>query len=227
MSTSTSLTPESLTPESTLSDASTPADTLRHSFTAMRVSFSWFGARRSLTSDQCQQAAAQFGAEKTYISAGKKLIDTSHPAMRAVNQLRRQAGETWKSASLPFPEPGIRLIRQTDIESLNDQMADFRRLLIDAVNELEVQYYEIKRLARERLGQLYCEGDYPVTFIGLLDIAWEFPNVEPPDYLRRLQPELYQRECDRMRSRFEEAVQLAEQAFMEELSGLVSHLGER
>lgn len=56
---------------------------------------------------------------------------------------------------------------------------------------------------------------------------WEFPNVEPPDYLRQLSPEIYQQECQRVRQRFDEAVQLAEQAFVEELSSLVSHLSER
>lgn len=207
--------------------ASTAAETLRHSFSAMRVSFSWFGVRRSLSADQCQQAAAQFGAEKTFISAGKKLIDTSHPAMRALTQLRREIGQHWKDSSLPFPEPGIRLIRQSDIEALSGQMRLFHRQLIEAVQELEDHYFEIKRHARERLGSLYCDRDYPASFLGLFDVTWEFPSVEPPDYLRRIQPELYEQECNRMRSRFEEAVQLAEQAFMDELAGLVSHLGER
>src|SRR5690606_6980996 len=39
--------------------------------------------------------------------------------------------------------------------------------------------------------------------------------------------EIYEQECSRIRSRFDEAVQLAEQAFIDELSGLVSHLSER
>jgi hypothetical protein len=51
--------------------------------------------------------------------------------------------------------------------------------------------------------------------------------VEPPDYLRQLNPELYEQECRRVQTRFDEAVQLAEQAFLEELSKLVDHLGER
>jgi len=40
-------------------------------------------------------------------------------------------------------------------------------------------------------------------------------------------PKLYQQECERVQSRFNEAVQLAEQAFLEELAKLVSHLTER
>ena len=46
-------------------------------------------------------------------------------------------------------------------------------------------------------------------------MAWHFPSVEPPDYLQRLNPEVYQRECQRVQARFDEAVQLAEAAIKE------------
>ncbi len=62
---------------------------------------------------------------------------------------------------------------------------------------------------------------------GLFDVTWDFPSVEPPDYLQRLSPELYEQECRRVAAQFDEAVQLAEQAFLQELSQLVSHLTER
>jgi hypothetical protein len=56
---------------------------------------------------------------------------------------------------------------------------------------------------------------------------WDFPSVEPPDYLRQLHPDLYAQECHRVRARFDEAVKLAEEAFLVELAQLVSHLCER
>jgi hypothetical protein len=207
--------------------SATSANRLRHSFSAMRVAFTWLGMRKSLSTDQRQQAASQFGAEQKFISAGKKLIDTGHPAMKAVNQLKRQITDYWKSQSLPYPEAGIRLVRQSDLDQITEQMNAFRQQLAVAVHELEGCYDEIKEQAQERLGDLYCAADYPATIEGLFDVTWDFPNVEPPDYLRRLQPELYEQECQRMRGRFDEAVQMAEQAFAEELAGLVSHLGER
>jgi hypothetical protein len=45
--------------------------------------------------------------------------------------------------------------------------------------------------------------------------------------LQQLNPELYEQECERVQQRFDEAVQLAEQAFSDELSKLVEHLVER
>ena len=47
-------------------------------------------------------------------------------------------------------------------------------------------------------------------------MSWDFPSVEPPAYLLQLNPALY-----------EQAVQLAEEAFTSELAKLVSHLTER
>lgn len=214
-------------PASAQQPVSNSAEILRNRFTALRLSFTWFGVRRSLSPDQCEQAAAQFGAERAYVSASKKLIDGAHPAMRSVNQIRREIGEYWRNSSLPFPEPGIRLIRQAEIVQLDDNLGNYQRRLAEAVEILESNHGEIKRMAQERLGRLYCDADYPATFVGLFEFNWTYPNIEPPDYLARLKPEIYQQELNRVRSRFEEAVQLAEQAFTDELSGLIAHLSER
>ena len=58
-------------------------------------------------------------------------------------------------------------------------------------------------------------------------MEFEFPSVEPPDYLQQLNPQLYDEECQRVQARFSEAVRLAEEAFTAELARLVSHLTER
>jgi len=89
------------------------------------------------------------------------------------------------------------------------------------------RFDSLKASARRRLGSLYNEGDYPATLQGLFDLAWDFPSVEPPDYLRQLNPQVYEEERRRMQARFDEAVAMAEAAFTEELARLVDHLTER
>jgi hypothetical protein len=144
-----------------------------------------------------------------------------------VTGVKTRAVSYFKGVSLPFPEPGLRLIRQDDLDTVDRQMATFKAELEDAVEELDQHFDELKSAARDRLGNLYNESDYPGTLIGLFDMAWDFPSVEPPNYLRQLSPELYQQECQRIEARFNEAVQLAEDAFTEELTKLVEHLSER
>lgn len=221
MTTTTLLEPNIVRP------STSPSQRLRTTMAAVRLSLSWFGTRKTLTAEQKSQAADTFGAERTFLSAGKKLLDTTHPAFKAVTNIKGRIISLWKSVSLPYPEPGIRLIRQDDIEDFNDKMESLQQELATAVLTLDRYYYELQSAARDQLGSLYDSADYPASFSGLFQVSWDFPSVEAPDYLRQLNPELYQQECERISARFDEAVRLAEQAFIEELHGLVSHLTER
>jgi hypothetical protein len=204
-----------------------PAQRLQREFAAVRVSFTWLGVRKTLTPDQKAQAAESFGAEGQYLSAGKKLIDTRHEAYKAVTAIRSKVTSYWRALTLPYPEPGMRLIRQDQIETLNDQLMEFKQQLGEAVNELDRRYGELQGAAQQRLGRLFNPRDYPATLQGLFAIDWDFPSVQPPDYLLQLNPALYEQERARMTARFEEAVTLAETAFADEFSKLVSHLTER
>jgi hypothetical protein len=184
------------TPPARVSTSS--AERLRATMTAIRLSFTWFGTRKTLTPEQRSQAAERFGAEGNYLSAGKKLIDTKHPAFQAVTAVRGRAIASWKGISLPFPEPGIRLIRQDDLGSVNVQLTSLKAELDEAVWRLDEHFEELKEAARQRLGRLYCAADYPESLRGLFDMAWDFPSVEPPPYLQRLSPQLYEQECQRV-----------------------------
>ena len=88
-------------------------------------------------------------------------------------------------------------------------------------------FRSLKRSASRRLGSLFNASDYPETLIGLFGVSWDFPATEPPEYLVRLTPDLYRREEERVRARFDEAVRLAEQAFLDQFAAVVNHLTER
>jgi hypothetical protein len=194
---------------------------------AVRVSFTWMGTQKTLTPEQKAQAAETFDAEGPFLSAGKKLIDTRHAAFRAVTAIRGKVDSYWKGLSLPYPEPGVRLIKHETVESFAAQMTDFRTELDDAVANLDRHFGELKQAASERLGSLFNPSDYPETLVGLFGVEWGFPSVDPPDYLVQLAPGLYEAEKARVAARFEEAVQLAEQAFLDEFTRLIAHLTER
>ncbi len=205
----------------------TPAQRLRATMAAVRVSFRWMGTQKTLSPEQKAQAAEAFDAEGQFLSAAKKLLDTRHPAFRAVTAVRGKIDSYWRGLSLPFPEPGVRLIKQEKLEEFAATMADFKVELDDAVANLDRHYGELKQAAAQRLGSLYNASDYPETLVGLFGVEFDFPSVEPPDYLVQLAPGLYEQERARVAARFEEAVQLAEQAFLDEFARLVSHLCER
>ena len=213
--------------ETTSRAATSPAQRLRGAMAAVRVSIRWFGTRKSLTVEQKAEAAEPFNAEAKFLSAGKKLLDISHPAFKAVTAVRGKVIAYWKSLSLPYPEPGIRLIRQDRLDDFAAKMQEFQEELAEAVETLDRRYSELKTTARQRLGSLYNPSDYPSSLAGLFGVEFDFPSVEAPSYLQSLNPELYEQECQRVQARFDEAVRLAEEAFVAELAKLVSHLTER
>jgi hypothetical protein len=144
-----------------------------------------------------------------------------------VTAIRTKITDYWRGLTLPFPEPGGRLIKHDQVEGFDQQMADYKAELEDAVRTLDKYFDELKQSAAQRIGSLYNPADYPETLVGLFGVSWDYPNIEPPDYLIGLSPDLYRQEQDRVKARFEEAVRLAEQAFLDEFAKLVSHLTER
>ena len=115
-----------LEPESTHDSTTTAAsERVRTSFAACRLTFSWLGTTKSLSSEQKSQAAETFGAAKESISAGKKLFDTKHESYKALTSLKSQITRFWKDNSLAYPESGIRLIRQIESTSLLTPLQTF------------------------------------------------------------------------------------------------------
>jgi hypothetical protein len=206
---------------------SSAADRLRSETTAVRLHVRWPGVRKTLDEVQKRRAAEAFEADLKSLSAAKKLLDTSHPKFKAVSAIRSQAVAYWRGCSLPYIEAGVRLIRREDVTAFDVQMRTAQAELAEAVMVLDDCYGELVQQARERLGDLFDSRDYPASLQGLFAISWDYPSCSPPECLRRVSPELYEAECQRMQARFDEAVRLAESAFAEELSSLVGHLAER
>lgn len=200
---------------------------LRKETAGVRLSVKRFGTRRALTEDQTAVAAEQFHAQPDSISAKKALIDTTFGPYRAVSQVISQARAYWLTMSVPYPLSGIRLIRKSLIDTFDETMKKFQAELDEALKQLEENYAEMRTAAEARLGDLFNPGDYPESIKGSFALAWDYPSVEPPDYLRQLNPKLYEQEQQRIQSRFDEAVKLAEEAFAGELQKLVTHLLDR
>ena len=155
---------------------------------AVRVSIQWFGTRKTLTREQKSEAADTFGAQGEFLSAGKKLVDTSHPAFKTVTSVRGKILNLWKAESLPFPEPGVRLIRQDRIDTFNARMQELREELDKAVWAAGRTLRRTEVGGPATAGRLFNAADYPDSLRNLFAVTWDFPSVEPPDYLQQLNP---------------------------------------
>ncbi len=203
------------------------ANRLRTTMAAVKLAFTWLGVRKTLAPEQRTTAARAFHADRELLSASKLILDTKNPAYRAVAAVRSEASSYWRTVTLPFPEAGIRLLPQNSLGLFATTMQTYRERLQEAARELAGQYDQIKSEAERRLGTLFNQADYPSTLDGLFDLEVSYPTIEPPNYLVALSPDLFQQEQARVRERFENAVELAEQAFATELQRLTAHLAER
>ena len=203
------------------------AQRLRTTMAAVRLAFTWLGVRKTLAPEQRTTAARAFHADRELLSASKLILDTKNPAYRAVAAVRSEASTYWRTVTLPFPEAGIRLLPQASLSTFASTMQTYRERLQESARELSGQYDQIKSEAERRLGTLFNASDYPPTLDGLFDLEVSYPTIEPPAYLVSLHPDVYQQEQARVRERFENAVELAEQAFATELQRLTAHLAER
>jgi hypothetical protein len=208
-------------------DHESPAQRLRRKAAAVRVLLHWWGTHRALTPRQKEEFGAVAAADARFLTAGKRLVDVRHPAFRPLTALKTRIGSYWRGLSLPYVEPGVRLIKQSDVASFVHTMEGFRDELRQAEADLNAAYDEVKANARHRLGRLYNPDDYPAEIVNLFGVAWDFPSVQPPNYLMRIAPEVYDEERRRVAARFDEAVRLAEQAFATEFARLLSHLTGR
>ena len=158
--------------------------------------------------------------------AGKKLLDTPHPAYKAVTAVRGKVIAYWKSMIAALPGAGHpadpagpdRRVRRA-------RCAEFQEELAEAVENLDRHYSELKTAARQRLGSLYNAGDYPESLRGTVRHRVRFPQRRAAGLSPAAQPaSSTKQECQRVQARFDEAVRLAEEAFTAELAKLVSHL---
>jgi hypothetical protein len=208
-------------------DGDSPAQRLRRTAAAVRVLLHWWGVHRALTTSQKEELGVVTAADARFLTAGKKLLDIRHEAFRRLTSIKGRISKYWRGISLPYVESGVRLIRQADIESFVLTLQGFRAELIQAEADLNAVFDEVKADARRRLGRLYNPTDYPTEVQNLFGVEWDFPSVEPPNYLMQVAPEVYEEERRRVAARFDEAVRLAEQAFATEFAKLLSHLAER
>src|SRR6266478_1461555 len=91
-------------------ESTNPAQRLRRMAAAVRVHFTWWGVHRTLTAQQKEEVGDAYGADARFLTAGKKIVDVRHEAFRRLTSIRTRCGNYWKGLTLPYVEPGIRLI---------------------------------------------------------------------------------------------------------------------
>ena len=181
-------------------DTTNPAQRLRRTAAAVRVALRrevGHPSRAHHPATEEEDGAAASAGHTVRYEFGKRLIDTRHEAVPATDfgpypyrqLLARHQSAPTSNPACAGADPPVRY-----------RKVSFTRWRASATSctgaeELLNQVYDqVKADARRRLGRLYNPADYPEEIHDLFDVSWDFPSVEPPNYLMQVAPEVYAEE---------------------------------
>jgi len=205
----------------------TPAERLRDGFTACRLRLKKFGEWKAASESENLTAAEALGADDKRFRGRKKLLESDAGLKKVKNRLKA-ASDYWKAMSLASSEPGFRYIRREDLAEIDARLDQFKGEIAVASEEYNDCYYQdAVEKARREMGDLFDRSQFPADVSDAFDADWEFVDINPPDYLKVLKPEVYQREVARVQQRLAMVADRAEQEFVEKFSDLLETLTDR
>lgn len=138
-----------------------------------------------------------------------------------------QARNKVKDYSLPFPIMSIQLVPKKYITTVEEILQHHQVRFMDKVDEFIGMYSQAREEAKEALGSLFNEMDYPLNIRSKFKFGWQFLALQVPSRAMILSPEVYEREKARFENLMFETRELCLQALRMEFSGLLEDLTEK
>ena len=200
---------------------------LQKKTSGVRIATQALSMSRAMTTTQIHQVAMLFSADHRSVRGGRAVLNRKHPLIAPVLKLIHDARSYVAARTVDYPDPGIRLIRLDQIESMTAEINKRKGELSKCLDELDEHWEEVKEDARERLKELYIESDYPAVPSTGFGIELSFPAIAPDDRLKKLHPDLYAAEQARVAAKFQEAIEQAEALAAAKMQELLGHFLER
>ena len=183
----------------------------------------------------------------TSVWMGSKMLDQSHMTKVAQNSewLRgrkflinpellgplhtstHQARDLVKQYSLPFPITSLFLIPKESLSFVDERLAFQKAKFLEKVEAFIGTYDMAMQEARNHLGDLFNEADYPLDIRTKFSFEWRFLALDVPTKGSVLSPEVYEREKKKFEDMMQEARELASVALREEFAEIVNGLVEK
>lgn len=160
-----------------------------------------------------------------WLRGRKHLInpETLNPIRAVVSRARKDM----ERHALPFPLNSLTLIPREQLSRIEECLATHSSDYWKEVEKFVSQYEEARENARENLGDLFSEADYPVNIRSRFGFEWQYLTLDVPGKANILTPEIYEREKAKFKEMMEETRELAIAALRQEFFDHVSHIVER
>lgn len=160
-----------------------------------------------------------------WLKGAKVLIDPDclMPVRSVLSKARTYLGKS----ALPFPIHGLTLVPKETLTRIDEALCGMKAEFESEVEKFIGSYEEEREKARESLGHLFNEADYPIDVRRKFRFEWRFITMDVPGRSGILTPDLYEREKEKFQTLMEETRELATVALREEFAGIVRHMVER
>ncbi|MGA2226911.1 MAG: DUF3150 domain-containing protein [Syntrophobacteraceae bacterium] len=160
-----------------------------------------------------------------WLKGAKVLIDPD--CLSTVRSVLSKARTHLQKAALPFPIHGLTLVPKETLTRIDETLCQMKSEFEAEVEKFIESYDYEREKARESLGHLFNEADYPINVREKFRFEWRFITLDIPGKSGILSPELYEREKEKFQTLMEETRELATVALREEFAGIVRHMVER
>jgi len=160
-----------------------------------------------------------------WLKGAKVLIDPD--CLSTVRSVLSKARTHLQKAALPFPIHGLTLVPKETLTRIDETLCQMKSEFEAEVEKFIESYDYEREKARESLGHLFNEADYPINVREKFRFEWRFITLDIPGKSGILSPELYERAKEKFQTLMEETRELATVALREEFAGIVRHMVER
>ena len=190
----------------------------------VQLSISKWGGVKKIDKTKLAEMVDQ--ADYDWVTATKKLVDPE--SLNPICKIGGAARNWLSGQSLPFPINGLVFVPKEMIAKVDSRLNEFREQFQEAIRAFMSDYSSLRETARNYLGNLFNETDYPIDISSKFGFNWRFIVLDVPNGTSGLlSPEVYEREKAKFVQTMEEARQMAIEALREEFAQMVERITER
>ena len=167
----------------------------------------------------------ELGEHGDWLKGRKNLINPE--LMGQVRTAAHQARNKVKQYSLPFPIMSIQLVPKKYIGTIEDILQHHQIRFLERVDDFIGMYSEARQEAKQVLGDLFNDMDYPSDIRSKFKFNWQFLALQVPSKSMILSPEIYEREKARFENLMRDTRELCLQALRTEFADLLHELSEK
>jgi len=165
------------------------------------------------------------GNNSNWLKGSKDLVNKD--LLAPVRKIASQARNEIRKHALPFPINSVYLVSKESLAGVDAKLQEQKAQFWEKVHDFELLFEMAKEEARDYLGELYNEADYPMDILRKFHFDWRFLVLEVPGRSSILPPEIYEREKEKFQTLMQETRDLAINALREEFSQIVHRLAEK